>query len=81
VNAVQSVEPARSAEEAFEMVRVLGAQDGCIAARVIVDGGGRPFSAQALFELGETNRPQRLLDGCRQVVVPGEFPLAVQVAL
>ena len=81
MNAIQFVEPARSAEEAFEMVRFLGAQDGCSAARVIGDGVGRPFSAQALFELGETDRPQWLPDGCRQVVVPGAFPLAVQVAL
>jgi len=71
VNAGQFVEPTRSAEEAFEMVRVLGAQDGCIAARVIGDGAGRRFSAQALFELAETDRPQWLPDGCCQVVVPG----------
>ena len=81
MNAIQFIEPARCAEETFEMVRVLAAQDGCIAARVIGDGAGRPFSAQALFELGETDRPQWLPDGCRQVPVPGAFPLAVQVAL
>ncbi len=48
---------------------------------MIWGGSGRPFEVQGLFELGEAERPQWLLDGCRQMTVPNPSPLAVQVAL
>lgn len=81
LHAIQMVEAGRDYADARAIAIGLGRQEGCIAARVCGDGSrGKPYAAQALFIDDDGPRAGEWLpDGCRRVIVPGSFPLAVAV--
>lgn len=66
-NALQYVQPATDYTTAAETAKALGTLDGCILARVIGDGGAKPWAAQGLYELDTI--PAVVPDGCRVVTV------------